>query len=207
MIEKYILAAGILAGMHIQGVAGENSYETLCTNVIAALSNKRILVSPSFTNQLNACLEAEDVRLRSLAGLTLSISLFDVFETSLRDEYDEGCRFCTNVLYSVDLPARSWQKSVASLIYSSALHMDGKRERALAVCCAALSIHLASPTTDVERAVWSAMSRVEGGSAEFDITNSLKLAAALSVSVERRSSDWGAYTNSLPPQAIRILLE
>ena len=207
MIEKYILAASILAGMHIQSIAGENSYETLCTNVITALSNKRMLVSPGFTNQLNVCLGAEDVRLRSLAGLTLSISLFDMFETSLKNEYDEGCRFCTNVLYSVDLPERSWQKSVASLIYSSALHMDGKRDRALTVCCTALSIHLASPTTDVERAVWSAMSRVEGGSAEFDITNSLKLAAALSVPVERRPSEWGSYTNGLPAQAVQILLE
>lgn len=206
MIKKYILVAGALVGMQIQGFADVNSYETLCTNVVAALTNKRILVSPGFTNQLNDCLRGVDVRQRSLAELVLSISLFDMFETSQMNEYDEGCRLCTNVLYSVDLPERSWQKSVASLIYSSALHMDGKRERALAVCCAALSTHLASPTTDVERAVWSAMSRVEGDAAEFDITNSLKLAAALSVLSERRPLEWGAYTNGLPARAIQILL-
>ena len=207
MIEKYILVVGALVGMQLQSGADGNSYATLCTNVAVALSNKKILVSPGFTNKLNACIRVGDVKQRSLAELALSISLFDMFETSLMNEYDEGCRFCTNVLYSVGLPERSWQKSVASLIYASALHMDGKREQALAVCCTALSTHLASPTTDVERAVWSAMSKVEGCSAEFDITNSLKIAAALSVPAERRPSEWGAYTNGLPARAIQILLE
>lgn len=207
MIEKYLLVAGFIVGMHLQSVADRNAYETLCTNVVAALSSKRMMVSPGFTNQLSSCLGESDVQLRSLAELALSISLFDMFEASQGNEYDEGCRFCTNVLYSTDLPERSWQKSVASLVYSSALHMDGKRDLALTVCRTALSTHLASPTTDVERAVWSAMSRVEDDSTEFDITNSLKLAAALSVPVERRSTDWGEYTNGLPTQAIQILLE
>ena len=207
MIKRYLLAAGVLAGMHLPSIADRNAYEALCTNVVAALSNKRMLVSPEFTNQLSSCLREGDVRLRSLAELTMSVVLIDKFETSRGNEYDEGCRFCTNVLNSADLPVRSWQKSVASLVYASALHMDGKRELALAACRTALSTHLASPTTDVERAVWSAMSRVEGDSFEFDITNSLKLAAALSVPIERRSSDWGEYTNGLPAQAIQILLE
>ena len=66
--------------------------------------------------------------------------------------------------------------------------------------------HPVSPTTDVECAVWAAMSR-EGGLPEMSITNSLKLAAALSVSAERRPSEWGVYTNGLPTQAIQILLE
>lgn len=207
MIKKCILFVVFCSSMPILGMAAENRYVSLCTNVASALSNKRILVSPGFTNQISTYLVDSDVRVRSLAALTLSISLFDMFETSLRNEYDEGCRFCTNVLYSVELPERSWQKSVASLLYSSALHLDGKRDEALSVSCTALSVHLASPTTDMERAVWAGMSRVETGMEEINITNSLKLAAALSVPIERRSSEWGIYTNGLPAQVIQILLE
>lgn len=206
MIEKYIILVIVILNAYLYGIAENDRYTTFCTNVVAAFSNKKTLVSPSFTNQLNSCLHDGDARLRALAKLTLSISLFDMFETSLKNEYDEGCRLCTNVLYSADLPERSWQKSVASIIYSSALHMDGKRGLALTVCRTALTTHLASPTTDVERAVWSAMSRVEGGN-EFDITNSLKLAAALSMPIERRASEWMEYTNGLPAQAIQILSE
>ena len=207
MIKKYLMTAALLIALRQHGIADTSSYETLCSNVVAALHDKSILVSPSFTNQLHAYLRAQDVRQRSLASLTLSLALFDMFESSLRDEYDEGCKFCTNVLYAGDLPDRSWQKSVASLIYSSALHLDGKRSRALQVCSTALSTHLASPSTDVERAVWSAMSNDGSCQSEFDITNSLKLAAALSVPKDRRALEWGAYTNGLPEQAIRILLE
>jgi len=92
---KIILATCLLVGMSIRGSAEENSYATLCTNVVAALTNRRMLVSSGFSNQLNDCLGTGDVRLRSLAELTLSISLFDKFETSMKNEYNEGCRFCT----------------------------------------------------------------------------------------------------------------
>lgn len=206
MIKYIVLATIATVGTSMQCSATEDSYEVLCTNVVAALANKTRLASPGFTNQLHVCLSNSDVRVRSLAELTLAFSRFEIFETSHGNEYDEGCQFCTNVLYSADLPERCWQKSVASLLYSSALHMDGKREQALNVCCTALSIHLASPTTEVERAVWSVISKVDGET-EFDITNSLRIAAALSVSVERRSSDWGAYTNNMPSRAIQVLME
>jgi hypothetical protein len=51
------------------------------------------------------------------------------------------------------------------------------------------------------------MSRGETNVPEMSITNSLKMAAALSVPIEKRSSEWGVYTNGLPAQAINILLE
>lgn len=206
MMKRYMLVVSVFTAMHTYIFAGENTYESFCTNIVAALSDKRVQMSSAFTNQLSSYLGVADARVRSLAELTLSISNLDLFEKSLNNEYDECCRFCSNVLSSVDLPERSWQKSVASLIYASALHRDGKRERALDVCRTALAIHLASPTTDVECAVWSAMSRIEGDSVEYDITNSLRLAAALSVPVERRSSEWGAYTNGLPTRAIQDIL-
>lgn len=60
---------------------------------------------------------------------------------------------------------------------------------------------------DVERKRTTLVRIFQKDSVEFDITNSLKLAAALSVPVERRSTDWGAYTNGLPAQVIQILLE
>lgn len=206
-MTKYIAMVTIAAvDICMECSATEDGYEVFCTNVVAAFTNKTRLASPGFTNQLQVCLSNADVRVRSLAELTLAFSRFEIFETSLGTEYDEGCRFCTNVLYSVGLPERCWQKSVASLLYSSALHMDGKREQALNVCRAALSIHLASPTTEVERAVWSVISRVDGET-EFDITNSLRIAAALSVPVERRSSEWGVYTNNMPSRAIQVLVE
>jgi hypothetical protein len=206
-MRKTILAAVFVIGVYLSCFADKNDYGTVCSNVITALTNKRILVSPGFTNQLYTYIQSKDIQVSTLASLTLSISFFDLFETSLRSEYDEGCRYCTNVLYSVALPQRSWQESVASLLYAAALHRDGRREDALEICRTALSVHLDAPTTGVECAVWSAMSRGETNVPEMSITNSLKMAAALSVPIEKRSSEWGVYTNGLPAQAINILLE
>lgn len=207
MIKKILLISCILVCANFQSIADENDYRILCTNVVAALSDGRLLTSSSFTNQLHACTTNTDIRVRVLSKLILSDALLTMYDKSFDfPAYDEGCLLVSNVLFSAEVPARSWQKSVASLFYAWALRIDGKKDLALSVCCSALSSHLASPTTDVECAVWSAISR-EDGLPEMSITNSLKLAAALSVPAERRSSDWGAYTNSLPPQAIQILLE
>lgn len=207
MIEKYLLMAGILVCMSIQSIADGSNYETLCSNVVTVLSNGKILTSPSFTNQLHAYIGGTNVRARVLAGLVLSDSLLTMYDnTSDFAAYNEGLTACSNVLYSTELPMQSWQKSVASIFYAWALRIDGKRELALEVCRTALSTHLASPTSNVERAVWTAIS-CEDGLPEMSITNSLKLAAALSVSVERRPMEWDTYTNGLPEQAIQILLE
>ena len=207
MIDRILLLTFTLVGACFWGRSEDSPYQVLCTNVIAALSDGKILTAPSFTNQLHAYMEGTDVNARVLAGLVLSDSLLTMYDKSSDfAAYDEGFAFCSNVLYSSELPMRSWQKSVASIFYAWALRIDGKKELALEVCCTALSTHLASPTTDIECAVWSAMSR-EDGLPEMSITNSLKLAAALSVPIERRTTDWGEYTNGLPAQAIQILLE
>lgn len=208
MIKEILLMACALVGVYARVIADEAcDYQVLCTNVVAALSNGRALTSPAFTNQMHAYLAGPNVRARALAGLALSDSLLTMCdESSDFAAYAEGRLSCSNVLFSSDLPVRSWQKSVASLFYAWALRMDGKKELSLAACRTALSSHLASPTTDVECAVWAAMSW-EGGLPEMSITNSLKLAAALSVPAERRPFEWGVYTNGLPTQAIRILLE
>lgn len=207
MINRVLLLTYALVGACFWGRSEECPYQVLCTNVVAALSDEKILTSPSFTNQLHTYMEGSDVCVRVLAGLVLSDSLLTVYDKSSDfAAYDEGFAFCSNVLYSSELPTQSWQKSVASIFYAWALRIDGKKELALEVCRTALSTHLASPTTDIECAVWSAMSR-EDGLPEMSITNLLKLAAALSVPIERRLTDWGAYTNGLPAQAIQILLE
>lgn len=206
MIARVLLAAGVLLGV-LQGKADEDAYATLCTNVIAALGDGKRLTSSAFTNQMHAYRSDVDIRVRSLAELALSDALLTMCdELPDFEAYEEGCRSCSNVLFSAELPVRSWQKSVASLFYAWALRMDGKRDESLAVCRTALSTHLASPTMNVERAVWSAMSR-ETGLPEMSITNSLKLAAALSVPAERRPAEWTTYTNGLPPQAMRLLHE
>lgn len=207
MIKKILFLSLTLAGVGLHVSADEDDYGALCTNVIAALTNETALLSPSFTNQLHVYVENSDARIRDLSRLALADALLTKYDVRFDlAAYADGRMFCSNVLFSTDSPARSWQKSVASLYYSWALRMDGRREEALAVCNTALSSHLASPTTDVERAVWSAMSRVDD-LPEMDITNSLKIAAAISVSRERRSQEWSSYTNGLPPQAIQIILE
>ena len=207
MIKKVLLVICVLICVYCHGIADESAYRAFCTNVVAALASENILTSPSFTNQLNAYAMGTNVRTRALAKLVLSDSLLTMYDKSSDfSAYGEGLASCSNVLFSADLPTRSWQKSVASIFYAWALRIDGKKEYALTVCNTALTFHLTSPTTDVECAVWSAMSK-EDGLPEMSITNSLKLAAALSVPVERRPSEWGAYTNGLPEQAIQILLE
>lgn len=207
MIKKSLMTLCILVCAHLQLIADDNDYRIICTNIVVALSHGRVLTSPSFTNQLHAYAASTNVRVQTLAKLVLSDALLTMYDKSSDFmAYDEGFVSVSNVLFSSELPTRSWQKSVASLFYAWALRIDGKKDMALSVCCTALSSHLASPTTDVECAVWSAMSR-EDGLPEMSITNSLRLAAALSVPVERRPSEWGVYTNSLPPQAIQILLE
>lgn len=208
MFRRILLAACMFVGMSCRLVVADDIYRVLCTNITAALGNATVLMSSSFTNKMHIYLSSTNVEARSLASLALADSLLARYD-NLSDfmAYDEGCLACSNVLFSTELPMRSWKKSVAALFYAWALRIDGKNERAFAVCRTALSSHLASPTTDVECAVWSAMSRIEGGPTELDITNSLRLAAALSVPAESRSSEWGAYTNGLPSQAIQILLE
>ena len=202
MIVKAILVAGVWACMHMQSIADESDYQILCTNVAAALSSGSTLTSPAFTNQMQVYLSASNIEARSLAGLALSISLFSTFERTLQDNaYDASCQFCSNVLYSADLPVRSWQKSVASVLYAGNLAMDGKYGRARAVCDAGLSVHLASPTTEVERTVWAAMAAHDVVPA-ISITNALNLCAALSLLVNGESSGLSAYTNGLPPQAM-----
>ncbi len=203
-----VLMACAVVGVHARAIADETcDYQVLCTNVATLLSKERSLTSPAFTNLMHAYLAGTNVRARALAGLALADSLLTMYdELSDFSAYAEGCLSCSNVLFSSDLPERSWQKSAASLFYAWALRMDGKRELSLAVCRTALSSHLASPTTDVERVVWAAMSR-EGGLPEMSITNSLKFAAAVSLPTERRPSEWGVYTNGLPELAIQILLE
>lgn len=207
MIEKLLMTACLFVGVRSNGVADENDYRVFCTNVVAALSSGSVLTSASYTNRLHSYATGANVKTRTLAKLVLADSLLTMYDKSSDfSAYDEGLDSCSNVLFSADLPARSWQKSVASLFYAWALRIDGKKDLALAVCNTALTSHLTSPTTDVERAVWSAMSK-EDGLPEMSITNSLKLAAALSVPVARRPSEWGLYTNGLPAQAIQILLE
>ena len=207
MIRKSFVAVILIVGLHSYGGAAENDYHVLCTNVIAALSNKRALTSPSFTNQLHVYISGTNVQARILSRIVLSDVLLTMYDKSSDfGAYDEGFLSCSNVLFSGELPVRSWQKSVASLFYAWALRIDGKKDLAFEVCRTALASHLASPTTEVERAVWLAMCR-EDGLPEMSITNSLKLAAALSMSDERQPSEFGIYTNSLPPQAIQILLE
>lgn len=199
---KVVLAMGVLMSFPLHGNAAGNAYATLCTNVIAALGNETTLTSSAFTNQMQVYLSASNIEARSLAGLALSISLFSTFERTLQDNaYDASCQFCSNVLYSADLPVRSWQKSVASVLYAGNLAMDGKYERARAVCDAGLSVHLASPTTEVERTVWSAMAAHDVVPA-ISITNALNLCAALSLLVNGESSGLSAYTNGLPPRAM-----
>lgn len=56
MIKKYLLLVCVIVGMHLQNIADGNAYEALCTNVATAFSNKRMLVSTAFTNQLSTCL-------------------------------------------------------------------------------------------------------------------------------------------------------
>jgi hypothetical protein len=207
MIKKNLLILWMLGCVNFQSIAEESDYRILCTNVVTALANGRLLTSSSFTNQLHTCVTSTNIRVRALAKLVLSDALLTMYDKSSDfAAYDEGCLLVSNVLFSTELPTRSWQKSVASLFYAWALRIDGKKDLALSVCCTALSSHLASPTTDVECAVWSAISS-EDGLPEMSITNSLKLAAALSVPVERRPSEWGSYTNGLPAQAVQILLE
>lgn len=207
---KVVLAMVVLMGCPLHGNADENAYAALCTNVIAALRSETTLTSSAFTNQMHAYLSATNVEARSLAGLALSISLFSTFERTLQDTaYDASCQFCSNVLYSADLPVRSWQKSAASVLYAGNLAMDGKYVRARAVCDAGLSVHLTSPTSDVERAVWAAMAAHDVVPA-ISIANALNLCAALSLLVRGESSGLSAYTNGLPPQAmskIKIAIE
>ncbi|MGN0833587.1 MAG: hypothetical protein ACI4RD_08080 [Kiritimatiellia bacterium] len=205
MVMKMLLATGVLIGVFLRGNAEIRSYESLCTNIIAALGNETLLISPGFTNQMHSYLSETNAEKRSMAELALSISQFSMFEKSLHNQaYDASCRFCSNVIYSADLPVRSWQKSVACVLYAGNLAMDGKYERARSVCDAGLSVHLSSPTTDVERMVWAAIA-THDLVPDISITNALKLCAGLSLAVAGESAELYAYTNGLPPQAIQIL--
>ena len=206
MIARTLLAAGVLLGV-LQGKADEGAYATLCTNVVAALGDGKRLTSPAFTNQMHIYLSEPSVEMRSMAELALSVSRFSIFEQSQRNaDYEASCQFCSNVLYAADLPMRSWQKSVASVLYAGNLSMDGKYECARTVCKAGLSVHLASPTTDVERAVWAAIA-AHDLVPEISITNALNLCAALSLLGCGETSEFPTYTNGLPPQAMRLLIE
>ena len=206
MIARALLAAGVLLGV-LQGKTDEGAYSTLCTNVIAALGDGKRLTSPAFTNQMHAYRSDVDIRVRSLAELALSDALLTMCdELPDFEAYEEGCRSCSNVLFSAELPVRSWQKSVASVLYAGNLAMDGKYKCARTVCEAGLSVHLASPTTDAERAVWAAIA-AHDLVPEISITNALNLCAALSLLGGGETSGLSAYTNGLPPQAMRLLHE
>ena len=210
MNRTFQLLACLLVGSHLQGEPDESAYATLCTNVVAALGDGKRLTSPAFTNQMHAYRSDVDIRVRSLAELALSDALLTMCdELSDFEAYEEGCRLCSNVLFSAELPVRSWQKSVASVLYVGNLAMDGKYKCARTVCEAGLSVHLASPTTDVEHAVWAAIA-AHDLVPEISITNALNLCAALSLLGCGETSGLPAYTNGLPTQAmdkIRLVLE
>ena len=210
MNRTFLLLACLLVGSHLQGEPDESAYATLCTNVVAALGDGKRLTSPAFTNQMHAYRSDVDIRVRSLAELALSDALLTMCdELSDFEAYEEGCRSCSNVLFSAELPVRSWQKSVASVLYAGNLAMDGKYKCARTVCEAGLSVHLASPTTDAEHAVWAAIA-AHDLVPEISITNALNLCAALSLLGCGETSGLPAYTNGLPTQAmdkIRLVLE
>ena len=203
MNMKIMLAAGVLVGVSMRVNAETDSYATICTNVIAALENETLLTSSAFSNQMYNYLSETNAEMRAIVELALSISRFSAFEKSLLNaDYDASCRFCSNVLHSADLPARSWQKSAACVLYAGNLAMDGKYAQARTVCDIGLSVHLASPTTDVERMVWAAIA-VHDVVPDISITNALNLCAGLSLAVNGESSGLYAYTNGLPLQAVR----
>ena len=207
MNRTFLLMACLLVSAHLQGKADEGAYATLCTNVVAALGDGKRLTSPAFTNQMHVYLSEPSVEMRSMAELALSISRFSMFEQSQRNaDYEASCQFCSNVLSAADLPVRSWQKSLASVLYAGNLAIDGKYKCARTVCEAGLSVHLASPTTDAERAVWAAIA-AHDLVPEISITNALNLCAALSLLGGGETSGLSAYTNGLPPQAMRLLHE
>ena len=200
------VVVGVVAAFACLAFAVNADYGQLCADVVVALSDDSILLSDSFVNRMRTVSCQTNVEDAALAEMVLAMAASTAFEQEVDGRQLELCATCcTNILSNHGLPTRSWQKSAASVLYAVCLGFMGQHEESYSVCTNALTLHLASPTTDVERAVWSAMVCHEVVP-DISVTNALDFCAALSLLIQGNQMAV-VYTNGLPSQAIQRFLK
>ena len=186
-------------------VAGDD-YHDMCTNMVAALYDDCRITDPAFTNLLYSFSQEASGCEKASVDVVLSVSLFKMFEKSIDDNAMRLCReLCTNVVSSAELPLHSWQKSAACAVYATTLAMDSQYAAAYSTCTNAIAVHLSSPVSEDESAVWSGISHCHFADG-LSVTNALNLCAALSILIADPLGDCASYTNGLPMQALQKVM-
>ena len=93
------------------------------TTMVQALSNKKELMSPAFTNQLAQFIQSgANVNDRATAALVLAISMAELFEHTLDDALFFSSRELATIIPSFEnLMENSWQKFHSDLLLAGTI--------------------------------------------------------------------------------------
>lgn len=196
----------LLVAINGQMIAESVSYHSFCTNA-AATFTMNLAQSPTFTNDVSVFIARTNGPERATARVVMAVALYDHYEQSADSVALELCiNQCTNTLESLDCPCVSWQKSVASLVLSTALATRRQYHDSYFVCTNALAKYLATPASNDDIVLWNAISNhhlLPG----LNVHDALNFYAAMSLVFTGSNLSMSAYTNSLPGFAVQKICE
>ena len=181
-------------------LASWDDHQVFETAMVQALSNKAVLASTPFTNQLAQFIQSDaNVNDRATATLVLAISMAELFEQTLDDTLFLGSRELATAIPSFEnLAEDSWQRLHSDLLLAGSYTMDDKYLPAYNILTNTLRVIEQTGYTDPINSVLEAIHKFSYEMPDLTLQQILSLYAAFSITEIGIPSEARVFVAKLP---------
>ena len=199
-MKKLLVVFVLIAISGNVGVASWDDHQVFETAMVQALSNKAVLVSTPFTDQLAQFIQSgTNVSDRATATLVSSISAMTLFEESLDSAlYLQSRNLASNVFAVANLEANGWQRFGAYLLLASSDTLDNKYLSAYNASTNALQMIAQAGYTEPANGVLRAILTHTFEAPDLNLQQTLSVYAGLSQATLKHPVEARALVANLP---------